>query len=741
MMNKTIHRQKETNMRNKILFITLLTFVLFMMTLGVQAQTTTPTPSSSTSSNETTTLGGYEVITSIEFGVRGLSVNGNHDKYRTDFNYRPGVRVFDSSFLLEDKDGKRGGPFDSLLVTSSGWGADPTGYFRVNMEKAGAYRFDANVRRMHYFNQLDNFINVRSNEPSFKGADTERNFGDFDLTIFPENEKLRIRVGSSFYRLSGDQGSTIRYPGDEYPITKVLGTHSTDFHAGVDTKLAGFKLTFTGGIRRFEDESTFVRSIPYPGVNNTDVTTLTTLNRPYPQKGNTPYGIFTFQRTFAKKLDLTGRFIYSVTDRDFFFDELYSGRGTIRPSTIVRNILSNAFQGIGDTKRPQARGDIGITYAITDNFRLSNSFNYEQFDISGGSGITETSVSTNLATGAALPTLFSRSAFYRAYNFKRYQNTVEGDFQLNYHFGVNVGYRFGHRKIDINGFNITLVTQNVAQAINNPSGACSTLTTDNPRVFCEEEENSTNAVLVGTRIKPTRNWSIFANMEHGTADNAFTRLSNYNYTNFRVRSNWSYKQFTFNVLGILRDNENPSLTSAIRSSTGAILVPERELIGNVNNKVFSGYVDWSPDRRISISTGYTYNYLKSETDVVVPLAALTLGFSEYFMRDNYAFVDVSAQLADRVSLFASYRFNKDNGQGDRLSTLPQFIISSYPFRLHMPEIRLAVKLTKHIDWNVGYQYYGYNENMRGFFDPIPPNQNYTAHMPYTSLRIYFGGER
>jgi len=36
-----------------------------------------------------------------------------------------------------------------------------------------------------------------------------------------------------------------------------------------------------------------------------------------------------------------------------------------------------------------------------------------------------------------------------------------------------------------------------------------------------------------------------------------------------------------------------------------------------------------------------------------------------------------------------------------------------------------------LDWNVGYTYYNYNDR---FFS----SQNYHSHLPYTSLRIYFG---
>jgi hypothetical protein len=48
-----------------------------------------------------------------------------------------------------------------------------------------------------------------------------------------------------------------------------------------------------------------------------------------------------------------------------------------------------------------------------------------------------------------------------------------------------------------------------------------------------------------------------------------------------------------------------------------------------------------------------------------------------------------------------------------------------------PEARLTLKLSRVLDWNVGYTYYNYRDK---FF----PAQNYHAHLPYTSLRINFG---
>ena len=61
--------------------------------------------------------GDYTIISSIEVGYRGLRVDGDLNKYRSDLNYKAGPRLFDSSFLVRAKEGK-GTVFDTLLVTS-----------------------------------------------------------------------------------------------------------------------------------------------------------------------------------------------------------------------------------------------------------------------------------------------------------------------------------------------------------------------------------------------------------------------------------------------------------------------------------------------------------------------------------------------------------------------------------------------------------------------------------------------
>src|SRR5688500_15306590 len=116
--------QSSCNKRVRILFAGLGLFI-YMAGATTFAQSPTPSPEDV----ET----GYKITSSLELGARGLSVNGDYDKFRSDLNYRPGFRIFDSSLLIENFNAGSN-LFDNALITSSGWGADPSGSFRLSLE-------------------------------------------------------------------------------------------------------------------------------------------------------------------------------------------------------------------------------------------------------------------------------------------------------------------------------------------------------------------------------------------------------------------------------------------------------------------------------------------------------------------------------------------------------------------------------------------------------------------------------
>jgi hypothetical protein len=714
----------ETNTRkNALLYATLFVLTCLVTATTARAQTPSPSPSS-----EPTTIGGFEVTSSIEIGVRGLDVNGDHDKYRSDLNYRPGFRIFDSSFMLENKSaGAR--PFDSLLVQSSGWGSDPQGTFRLNMDRIGIYKFDSNVRRVRYFNNLKNHA-VNFSQPVSTGsehrANTLHHFGDFDLTLLPER-KVRYRVGYSFNNTEGPGTNTIRFSGDEYQVNSTTKTHSDDFRLGVEGTVFGFNMGINYGRRNFRDNTRFFSDSFNSGNNPASTTSF--LSRGFRQfrvKGTTDFVHGFVQRTFARRLDFTGRFIYAESRSKINENDLLSGRASATGNIIIGDTIDIP----GNANRPQARGDLGITYRITDDFRISNTFTFDQFNIAGSNTLFEF---VNQTTGAGVPnSTTSFSSALRGTSYRRISNLIEGDYQVNRHFAFNLGYRFTHREVVVRKYDVNLLTGAIQRNLR------------------EDLENSTHTFIAGSRIKPIDNWSIYLDLERGESDNVFTRLANNDFFNFRARSIANVKRFTFNVSFITKNNQDIGTSTDIFNSAGTqIIFPAMPATADSKTRIFSSSIDWTPRTDLSFSGGYTYNHQTAKTDIIVPIGTpivtatqFRAGISEYYLRDSYFFFDVTARPIRRVSLYAAYRFNDDSGQGDRVITRPEDIITSYPMTSHMPEVKLAIRLTKNIDWNLGYQYYSYEEipHFSPFANPLVrfPAQNYTAHMPYTSLRFYFG---
>jgi len=245
------------------------------------------------------------------------------------------------------------------------------------------------------------------------------------------------------------------------------------------------------------------------------------------------------------------------------------------------------------------------------------------------------------------------------------------------------------------------------------------------------DENNTHAVFGGFKVRPAQNWTMFFDGEKGTADNVFSRIGNYDYTNIRFKTRYvPNKDLSFDVGFISRDNANPSEIAGVSLNDFGV---------SSKSRVFTSAIDWTVNRRFSINSGYNYNWLNSNAVVNYFVDSIQHpdGRSLYYVRNHFFFIDTTSILFPRVSLFTSYRINKDTGQGSRVNSptsTPGFLVSSYPNSFQSPEARLAIRLHRRLDWNIGYQYFNYNES--AIVGPRP--ENYHAHLPYTSLRLYFG---
>ena len=734
------HMKRSFMNRLRILSGLMLVLMLVSGIANAQQPSPSPSPKKSEAKTQSSTAetgedaGNYTVISSIEVGVRGLRVRGDHNKYKSDLNYNAGVRLFDSSFLLRSKDGK-GDLFDTLLVTSSGWGADPYGNMRINVEKPKWYRFDATYRRFKYFRFLNNIANPNwiFSPASFSvppnpvtgehGFNTRTQMGDFDLTILPKNEKIRFNVGFSPERYSGPAFTNYHIGGNEFNLLSQLRSRSNDFRIGADGKLGPIDFSFQQGLRLFRDDS-FIDLGATRGINlNPAVASFTSFNRHERTRGSVDYTRLSIHSLVAKKLDITGRIVHSTATSNSVLLENMAGvnfntrvTGQLSPP----NVLTLGQYNIpANVNRPNTLGDIGVTLLATDKFRISNTFRVEDFEINGVA-IFNDAFSLTRAPSSSSSLVVSNLSANRIIGYRKYQDTVEGDYQFNKNYSVHFGYRYGSRRIRhvLTGF---------------------ALNTNSPVPVDPEDEvqtNHTNVFFGGFKARPVNNWTIYFDAEHGTADNFFTRIGNYNYTNIRAKSRYApNRKVSFNLAVITKDNSNPSEIAGVSLSDFGV---------DVKSRTFTSSLDWAATSKLSFNAGYNYNWVNSDAVVdyffqVPPAASVRhpLGHSLYFVRNNFFYLDTVAQLAPRFSLYASYRINRDSGQGNRLADptgTPGTLISSYPMNFQSPEARLAIKLHRRLDWNIGYQYYNYNES--AFVGPRP--QNYHAHLPYTSLRLYFG---
>ena len=717
--------------------------VLFMVAGSVLAQQPSPSPSPQQSPAQSTApdepvetgedAGDYTAIGSVEFGYRGLSVDGDLNKYRSDLNYHAGPRLFDSSFLLRSKNGG-GSLFETFLVSSTGWGADPQGNLRVSVEQPEWYRFDATYRRFKYFRFLNNFANPNwifspanfSVPPKLTtgehGYDTRIQLGDFDLTILPKHERIRFNIGYSPERYSGPAFTNYHAGGNEFMMLSELKSRADDFRVGADGRLGPVNFSFLQGWRRFRDDSTIDLG-PTTGINvNPAAAQLTSFDRNEPARGSVNYTRFSLQTLVADRLDITGRIIYSKAKQNYSFVESFTGRNwnpritgfPPSPPGATPNILNlGQYNLVGNSERPNWLGDLGLTLLATDKFRISNTFRYETFEITGDALFSDFfSVTRGTRTDSIG---FSNRNVNTRTDYRKIQNTIEGDYQFNRDYSLHLGYRYANRRVteELSGFNL---------GTNAPTALV-------PSSFTEH--NNTHAIIGGFKARPVNNWTLYFDAEHGTADNVFTRIGNYEYTNIRAKSKYKpTARLSFDLAFIAKNNSNPSEIAGVSLEDFGV---------SVKSKLFSSTINWTATSRFYVSGGYNYHWINSDAivDYFFNSVQHPFGHSLYIVRNNFFFVETVARIAPRATLFAAYRINKDNGQGNRLADptgRPGTLIASYPMSFQSPEARLAIKLHHRLDWNVGYQYYNYNEST--LVGPRP--QNYHAHLPYTSLRLYFG---
>ena len=141
-----------------------------------------------------------------------------------------------------------------------------------------------------------------------------------------------------------------------------------------------FDLSFMQGWRFFKEDNQYLITVPNVGNNPTNTAKINATSiRNAPTRGDTPFTRFSLHTLINKKLDFTGRFVYTSGNTDYTFFQ--NGTGT---DSSGNKVDSDIITQSGSAKRPNGMGDLAATFFVTDRFRISETFRVNNFRINGG---------------------------------------------------------------------------------------------------------------------------------------------------------------------------------------------------------------------------------------------------------------------------------------------------------------------------------------------------------------------
>ncbi len=640
------------------------------------AQQTVAPSNESVGAPRGTDIAGYNIRQSFESGYRFATIDGNRGKYRSDVNFRNGLRVLGTSLTVHSRNGK-GKYFDEIILNTQGLGNDPYQFAGLRAEKNRLYRYEMNWRLNEYFNPG---LTIAYGQHL---QNLSRRLQDHQFTLFPQG-RFQFYGGYSRNQQDGPALSTVNFfdsRGQVFPIFEDVRREQNEYRIGGLVRAAGFKFFWQRGWEFFKEDSRNFLDSPATGLDPTVTNVgLNSLRRDQPYHGSTPHwraNLFTEKnRWFA----LNARFTHSNGQRNFIFDEL--SNGTSRNQT--RNLQSILF---GDARRPVTTANLTFSLFPTDTLSVTNHTAYHSTKMEGDSRLQQFVNSTLDTTVQDFQFLGIRAA----------TNSTVVDFAARPWISVQGGYQFADRRVrsrerqDEFGFTSTIAA---------------------------EQSNRLHAGTAGFRLRPVKGWTIVADGEIGRQDRPFYTTSERDYHGFGLRSEYKRKQFR--VAAQMRFHMNFNSASLFEHSSRS------------RNYTVDG--SWTPSSRLAFDAGYQKLHLDTLTGL-----AYFLNFSQVSGDRSYYLSNVHAVhggarfvLFKKLDLYSGLSLTRDTAAAQprfltNTAAQPVFLAAQvFPLSFVSPQVRLSYRFRENIRWNAGYQLYRYDEKLLAV-------QDYRANTGFLSV--------
>jgi hypothetical protein len=299
--------------------------------------------------------------------------------------------------------------------------------------------------------------------------DTVRRMSDISLVLAPSSP-ISVRLGYDRNRVQGPSFSTFHMPrGTDVEVAQPYNVTTDGYRFGVDVKLLP-KTTFSFDqtLRWFKNDTQWNLGNLTNTLGGVPVTLGVSFNVPANQPCATPFlangtvnpacnlgfsllrqdrvrtflpaSQFSFESHGLKKLDLTGKAVYSWANADsnFLLDWIGRTGGGNRQTT----------QNLPRNRRITTSTDLGATYHITEHIRISNTFRFWNIRLPAAGLELQTTLPIAPATPnpGGTPTV-TNTFIARGLFQDTKQDQTDLEFDVGRYAGLDIGYRYGHRHI------------------------------------------------------------------------------------------------------------------------------------------------------------------------------------------------------------------------------------------------------------------------------------------------------
>jgi hypothetical protein len=222
-------------------------------------------------------------------GYRAVSVGGQVDKYKEDYNLQKGPRLFNLSLLLKPSPQLRGFA-DRVQLDVNNFGGDPFESLHLGVEKYGAYNFRyTRTKDTYFYNDIilpEELANSRiESGGDFRtfNYDHVRDLGRLDITV---SKAAKLHFNFDRFTKAGTSTLPMDVARDGYVFTKPVDESQNRYGVGLDYAWRKVTLAFDEDVRDYQN----VVSLFLPGASrganpaNADMVDYYFLDQPYDYK-------------------------------------------------------------------------------------------------------------------------------------------------------------------------------------------------------------------------------------------------------------------------------------------------------------------------------------------------------------------------------------------------------------------------------------------------------------------------